>query len=96
MIAVTPRVPRRRRSPHQVRQRYVEASGKKKKVVEVGRPVRVLPAADALHVSVDELTEFLLGDALRVAGLADLRTDGPGAGENPVGRFVTVHATKLE
>ena len=55
----------------------------------------VLPPADALDVPVDSFAELLLGEADHLAGGANLRPDGPAAGEYPGGGWVEVHPPTL-
>lgn len=83
-------------SPDDVCERHTEGVREDQEVVEVGCPMPVLPAADALHVAVDAFAELLLGEPSFSTRCAELHTDNPAAGNYPVGRLVAVHATKLE
>lgn len=83
-------------SAHEIGEGDREGVGDEKQVVEVGGPVAVLPAADALHVAVDEFGELYLGGAGFASGGADVRPDFPSAGEYPGGWWVGVHLSTLE
>jgi hypothetical protein len=82
-------------SPDEVGERDVEGVGEDEKVVEVGRPMRVLPSTDALGITAGAFTKLFLRKAGCLPGGAELSPDGPSAGEDPGGRGVAMHPTRF-
>ena len=82
-------------SPDQIGERDTEGVGEDEKVVEVGRPMRVLPPADALGITAGAFTKLFLRKTGGLPGGAELSPDGPSAGEDPGGRGVAMHPTRF-
>lgn len=82
-------------SADEVGEGHVEGVSDEEQMVQQGGVGALLDPVDGLAVEAHELTEFLLAESLSPASCPDGISDGPAAGEYPVGQRIRWHAYTL-